>query len=111
MPSSACKTCGALTDQTYCPRHRLKTSARQYGSEWQRIVKELIRQHPYCALCGHRGSKDNPLTGDHVVPLRLGGKGPLRVYCRSCNVARSNRARGTRNPEDAPIFDEPSPPR
>jgi hypothetical protein len=51
-----------------------------------------IAAQPGCSVCGHPGSRDNALTGDHVVvPVAHGGAhGPLRIFVRRCNSARGN---------------------
>jgi 5-methylcytosine-specific restriction enzyme A len=75
---------------------RGKTAARGYDARWRRLVELAIHAHPYCADCGHTGSKDNPLTGDHIIPRADGGPKTLSniaVRCRRCN---SSRGRGKR---------------
>jgi 5-methylcytosine-specific restriction endonuclease McrA len=62
-------------------------------------VAEAIKRQPFCTDCGTRGSKANPLTGDHKVPLSKGGTArtlaDVVVACRSCN---SSRGGGGRSP-------------
>ncbi|WP_369826057.1 HNH endonuclease [Kitasatospora sp. MBT66] len=41
-----------------------------------------------------KGSPDNPLTGDHIIPVSRGGTNEprnIRVLCRTCNSRRGNR--------------------
>ena len=62
-------------------------------------MAEAIKRQPFCTYCGTRGSKANPLTGDHKVPLSRGGTAKtlsdVVVACRSCN---SSRGGGGRSP-------------
>jgi 5-methylcytosine-specific restriction endonuclease McrA len=96
-----CLDCGALTQGSRCSqckaRHdagRGTTTQRGYGADHQRRAKAVIAAQPWCSLCGHAGSQDNPLTADHVVPVSHGGiRGPLRVACLRCNSRRGNRVR------------------
>jgi 5-methylcytosine-specific restriction endonuclease McrA len=91
-----CLDCGALTkDGSRCSRcyarRRGTTTERGYGAAHQRRARAAIAAQPACSVCGHPGSPDNPLTGDHVVPVSCGGeRGPLRVACRRCNSRRGN---------------------
>lgn len=49
-----------------------------------------------CALCGDRGSADNPIQCDHIIPrskrpdLALVASN-LQVLCRRCNLGKSNK--------------------
>ena len=47
---------------------------------------------PWCSECGHEGSVDNPLVGDHIVSLAAGGSRfdpeNLQTLCRECNRAK-----------------------
>lgn len=82
---------------------RGKTAARGYGSEWRRLVRIAIAMHPYCVDCRHTGSRDNPLTGDHIIPLAQGGQnnlGNIAVRCRVCNGRRGATVRK----EEGPVF-------
>jgi 5-methylcytosine-specific restriction endonuclease McrA len=80
-------------------RRRRKTVARGYDGAWRKLVAEAIRRQPFCTYCRARGSKANPLTGDHKVPISKGGTAKtlsdVVVACRSCN---SSRGGGGRSP-------------
>ena len=48
------------------------------------------KEQPWCEMCGHWGSTDNPLTADHIRPLSKGGAlivptYMLRTLCRTCH--------------------------
>jgi 5-methylcytosine-specific restriction endonuclease McrA len=75
---------------------RGKTAARGYDARWRHLVELAIRAHAYCADCGHTGDKDNPLTGDHIIPRADGGPNTLSnvaVRCRRCNSSRQGKRR------------------
>ncbi|MCA1570823.1 MAG: HNH endonuclease [Chloroflexi bacterium] len=47
-------------------------------------------------MCGTGGAPDNPLTGDHITPLRQGGRSiaaNVEILCRIHNSAKHNRRR------------------
>jgi 5-methylcytosine-specific restriction protein A len=75
--------------------HELSATRRGYGVAWRRVVERAIAEQPWCSRCGHTGSPDNPLTGDHLVPVSRGGLAEasnVRVLCRRCNSAKGNRS-------------------
>ncbi len=83
-----------------CPAHQLPEKPRGtrqergYTADWYRIVKRKIREQPWCSICGHPGSKDNPLTGGHIRPLVKGGTSTednCQVECLHCNSSKQDR--------------------
>lgn len=61
-----------------------------YGRRWRQVSAEAIRRQPWCSECGSR----DDLTGDHLIPVSVGGRDTLanaRVLCRSCNARRGAR--------------------
>jgi 5-methylcytosine-specific restriction endonuclease McrA len=61
------------------------------------MVKAAIREQPWCAVCGHRGSPDNPLTGDHIRALADGGLSTpsnIQVLCLSHNSSKGAQRKG-----------------
>jgi 5-methylcytosine-specific restriction endonuclease McrA len=73
-------------------RNRGTRQQRGYTAEWAHIVKVAIGQSPRCTNCGDRVSLDNPLTGDHIVPLAKGGQSVrdnCQVLCRRCNSSKA----------------------
>jgi 5-methylcytosine-specific restriction endonuclease McrA len=65
-----------------------------YDAEWARIAKEQVRREPQCRKCGHTGSKDNPLSADHVIPRARGGTSDasnLQTLCRRHNSEKGDR--------------------
>lgn len=112
-PAAAGRLCGALSDRTRCPTHRLAEARRKrarrpglgrHAEVIRRaaVVADHIHQHGYvCPGCPlsegqpHQADPDtNPLTADHYVPVAEGGPedGPLRVMCRRGNSARGAHA-------------------
>jgi hypothetical protein len=48
-------------------QRRGSASQRGYGKQWHKLRAAAIAVQPWCALCHHPGSKDNPLSADHIV--------------------------------------------
>ena len=96
-----CSGCGVITDKRRCPAcartyeiSRQRRTKGHYDAEWVKLRARAIREHPWCSVCGHPGSPDNPLTGDHIVPLRHGGlnkRDNVAVLCRGCNSGKGAR--------------------
>ena len=98
-----CIDCGVLVrGASRCSVHQLQTNRRiekargtrqdrGYGAEWMRLRARALRAQPWCGDCMTEGRPDNPLTGDHIVPLSAGGRnepGNIRILCRRCNSVR-----------------------
>jgi 5-methylcytosine-specific restriction protein A len=98
-----CPRCGTRTRTTgRCPdcrrayqhaydQQRGSSSQRGYGSEWRKLRAAVIQAQPWCSFCGHTGSRDNPLSVDHIVPRAQGGTDDpsnLRVLCLTHNRRR-----------------------
>ena len=97
--------CPALTRSgSRCQAHvrahaikRASSTARGYDRQWRGVAAQAIREQPWCTDCLHPGSPDNPLTGDHIIPLSQGGqsiRSNCVVRCRRCNSKRGNRPAG-----------------
>ena len=90
IPSgSRCASCAAINDAK-----RGSTSQRGYGTAWQQLSRQVIREEGACRVCGHTGSKANPLTADHVTPKAQGGtdeRSNLQCLCRAHNSAKGAR--------------------
>lgn len=76
------------------PRDRASGWVR-YPAEYRRRRAEAIAAEPWCHNpdgCPHHdvGTKANPLTADHPIPLGRGGDHdqPLIVYCKRCNSSK-----------------------
>ena len=91
--------CPELTDKhhgrcaSHAPQHTRTTSQRGYGALHQKLARAQIRQQPWCSDCGHEGSDDNPLTGEHIVRLADGGPTTASNYTTLCRRCNSRRAR------------------
>lgn len=57
MSFLSCIVCGALTDQSYCIKHR-SAAARGYGYEHRITRRAAIKSQPFCSICGHRVDPD-----------------------------------------------------
>lgn len=51
-----CATCGAVSEQTYCPAHRRRdrepVRVDTTTGEWKRLSKKARQLQPFCLLCG-----------------------------------------------------------
>jgi 5-methylcytosine-specific restriction enzyme A len=95
-----CRPCRARQQQAKDQR-RGTASQRGYGADWRKLRAQIIAAHPYCSACGHPGSKDNPLSVDHILQRQHGGsddRSNLRVLCSSCNKRRPRGARVASKP-------------
>lgn len=103
MISTLCLTCGIqTTNGSRCVRHTIEQDRTRrpsfmarYGPEYQRNRRALLRSSRVCRKCGHRGSRDNPLSADHIIARVKGGThalSNLQVLCLNCN--RSKRSGG-----------------
>lgn len=89
-----CLTCNELTTNgSYCPKHST-TTARGYGTSWQKISRLVIAEEGQCRDCGTTGEPGNPLTCDHVVPKALGGTDDR--WNLVCRCRRHNSKKGAR---------------
>lgn len=96
-----CSRCGVITANRRCATcarafeaERQRRTKGNYDSAWRKLVARAIAEHPWCAVCRHPGSPENPLTGDHIVPRKRGGKnerGNIAVLCRVHNSSKGAR--------------------
>lgn len=109
MTARTCLDCGipqrhgercVLCDRAYQYRRRRSPRLRGYDAAYRRERDRVIAAEPWCHTqpgCPYpdAGSRANPLTGGHTVPLSRNGYGsPLVPLCRSCNSAQGNRMPG-----------------
>ena len=93
---SRCPACIKVYERARGSAHQ-----RGYDHQHQRLAKQAIAAHPYCADC--HSTED--LCADHIVPLSRGGTNTpsnYQVRCRSCNTARRNVDRRKRATPGAP---------
>ena len=68
---------------------RSNAQDRGYDAKWQKLRADWLRNYPDC-----RGCKQPATLVDHVIPLRLAGRGAvfdtsrLQSLCRSCHGAK-----------------------
>ena len=110
MLKKPCIDCGTPTTGTRCPvheqGHRDRVNARQtqqrkarggrpqYSGTWARQSRAIRDNATICWLCGDGPRDGDPWQADHLLPASMGGTGgPALPAHRSCNIARSNRAR------------------
>lgn len=102
-----CPECNA-TNQQRIDTTRGGTTARGYGTAWQRLSARVIAASPHCAVCG----SVNDLTVDHKVPKVEGGTDDLdnlEVMCRYHNgekgvIDRDRAAKGGAGPPTLPLM-------
>jgi 5-methylcytosine-specific restriction endonuclease McrA len=80
----------AVKDGRCLDHQRLASStARGYGSGWQRLRLRILARDPYCT---EPGCTAPSTTVDHIVSRRMGGTDDehnLRGVCASCNARKS----------------------
>lgn len=92
-PGTRCDPCRRALEQRTA-QQRGTTTARGYGHRWQQRSNAVRTASPACQTCGTTGSKQNPLTVDHITPKAAGGddhRANLRTLCRRCNSAKGTR--------------------
>jgi 5-methylcytosine-specific restriction protein A len=65
--------CGALVASGRCERHTFKrkgSTARGYGSRWQRARAAHLARNPLCVECKRQGRTTEANTVDHITPHR-----------------------------------------
>ena len=90
---SRCEACAQVREQQR-DRRRGNPNARGYTRQWRKAKDQVIDASPICVICGHTGSPDNPLTGDHIRPKHLGGQpeiSNIQVLCRVCNSRKGGK--------------------
>jgi 5-methylcytosine-specific restriction enzyme A len=68
---------------------------RGYTAQWYRIVARKKREQPWCSVCLCLDTPENPLTGDHILPLERGGESTYEncdIKCRRHNSSKGARA-------------------
>ena len=69
--------------------HRPSAAAQGYGARWRKLREQVLREEPYCRLCGAPASEV-----DHIVPRRRGGtdaRSNLQPLCKSCHSSKTMR--------------------
>jgi hypothetical protein len=68
------------------------STARHYGydtTEWRRMIKEFIAQHPRCIGCAAIGKQTPATIMDHVIPHKGDRskffRGPFQPLCSWCH--------------------------
>lgn len=71
-----CTTHAAQLEQSWrerYPDHRTSSSARGYGSEWERVRRAFLAKHKWCTICDEAGVRKLATDVDHIVPRVKGG--------------------------------------
>lgn len=95
-----------VTDDPRCPTHRRarrrrqddrrgSSTARGYGSRWQRIRKSLLARYPLCVMCQAEGRVEAATEVDHIDGnSRNNDRENLRPLCKPCHSRRTIRDQG-----------------
>ncbi len=74
-------------------QHGIRKTGSTHG--WRLLRRRIIaRDEGLCAFCGLPGTKDDPISVDHIIPRSKGGTdhpNNLRLLHRSENSARTRR--------------------
>ena len=74
-------------------RHRVHNKAYD-DAEYRRNRKKIKELQKECQWCQTRGSSQNKLVCDHIIPLSRGGShhiDNLRILCMQCHNKRQGR--------------------
>jgi 5-methylcytosine-specific restriction endonuclease McrA len=85
----SCARCRAETRER--DRRRGSSTERGYDGPYQRLRRQVLGEETTCWLCGLPPRAGDPLTVDHVLPIKLGGlnvRSNLRAAHASCNYGR-----------------------
>lgn len=81
-----------------CKVHKHRRRSRILGCQDHHTEQEwliILRSHGRkCAYCRTSGTKKNPITRDHIVPISKGGTNSARNLvpaCKSCNSKKHDR--------------------
>lgn len=101
----ACLRCGALSFESYCPKHEQEIKALQqkrkdtperlarkrqlYGGDYRQRRKQLLGAATHCAICSKEFVSGDAIDADHVIPSDPGS--PLQATHAYCNRAKGNR--------------------
>jgi 5-methylcytosine-specific restriction endonuclease McrA len=70
-------------------RARKRNAEGQFTfNDFKKLSKDYCNK---CLACNCKGTKENPLSMDHVIPLSRGGRndaGNIQVLCKSCNSSK-----------------------
>lgn len=99
-----CLDCGTVTPASRCPACMSALNARldaarigkrdHYAGDYYERAAAIRNSAHTCWICGQPARLDDPWQADHVVAADPASE--LRAAHRSCNIARSNKARAER---------------
>ena len=74
---------------------RESSTARGYGSKWQRYREHFLASHPLCRQCAQYRRTEPATVVDHVVPVK-GSRDPMfwhhenhQALCHACHNAKT----------------------
>lgn len=87
-----CSVCGPLRRHTDrdAEQRRGTTTERGYGTQWQKVRRNILMTHPLCTQCGQPAD-----DVDHIIAISRGGAvldaDNLQPLCRSCHNRKTRR--------------------
>lgn len=70
--------------------------------QWRELCAKYSRR---CLCCGRPGTRHNPITRDHIVPIRWGGLDTIdniQPLCKNCNSRKKDKTIDYRKEAIAP---------
>ena len=99
----AAPRCSALSDKTYCNKHRREqekkrgtSSQRGYGSKWKKARQWFLMQHLFCVACQAEGRLTPANTVDHIKDHKgdytlFWDASNWQALCHSCHSRKTFR--------------------
>jgi 5-methylcytosine-specific restriction protein A len=76
---------------------KTSSSARGYGSAWQRLRAQVLGDEPLCRMCNKAGRLRLARELDHIKPKSHGGtdeRANLQPLCVECHTLKTARDKG-----------------
>ena len=79
--------------------YRGPASKRGYSTQWNKLWKWFIAQHPLCIECEHEGQSKRAEEVDHVIPVKqrpdlLLSVDNLQSLCRRHHALKTHKEHG-----------------
>jgi 5-methylcytosine-specific restriction protein A len=87
-----CVECGALSEQSRCPRHRRRpwegsTRSRELPPDWSRRRAGVLDRDPICTICREAISTEV----DHIEPGNNHSYENLQGVCTRCHMRKTQQ--------------------
>lgn len=92
MPSKPPSATGSRLRHGRPPAHKLTTSERGYGWQWQKLRLHILADEPLCRFCLEQGLVTAAEEVDHIDgDSHNNDRDNLRPLCRACHLQRTAR--------------------